>query len=105
MRRAAVTALSAALLAGPAVLAFSSGGFFGPARQAAAIGAWAVLGLAVLVAPAPVLPRTPPARVAVLGLAALAAWTALSAMWAPSPGAARQTLELALLYLPALAAG
>jgi hypothetical protein len=39
MRRAAVTALTAALLAGPAVLAFRSGGFFAPERLAAAIGA------------------------------------------------------------------
>jgi hypothetical protein len=104
MRRGAVTALTAVLLAGPAVLAFRSGGFFAPVRLAAAIGAWGVLGLAVLVAPGPVLPRTAPARAALAGLAALAAWTALSASWAPSPGPARQTLELALLYLPALAA-
>jgi hypothetical protein len=104
MRRGAVTALIAVLLVGPAVLAFRSGGFFAPARLAAAIGAWAVLGLAVLAVPGPVLPRTAPVRAALGGLAGLAAWTALSASWAPSPGPARQTLELALLYLPALAA-
>src|SRR3954447_5816021 len=105
MRRAAVTALAAALLAGPAVLAFASGGFFAPARLAAAIGAWAVLGLAVLVAEKPVVPRTGAARAALGGLAALTAWTALSARWAPNPPPARATLELGLLYLPALAAG
>jgi hypothetical protein len=104
MRRGAVTALTAVLLAGPAVLAFRSGGFFAPARLAAGIGAWAVLGLAALVVPGPLLPRTAAARAALGGLAALAAWTAASASWAPSPGPARQTLELALLYLPALAA-
>jgi O-antigen ligase/polysaccharide polymerase Wzy-like membrane protein len=104
MRRGAVTALTAVLLAGPAVLAFHSGGFFPPARLAAGIGAWAVLGLAVLVVPGPVAPRTWPVRAALVGLAGLAAWTALSASWAPSAGPARQTLELALLYLPALAA-
>src|SRR4051812_32338206 len=104
MRRGAVTALTAVLLAGPAVLAFRSGGVFAPARLAAGIGAWAVLGLALLAVPRPVLPRTAPARAALAGLAALAAWTALSASWAPSPGPARQALELALLYLPTLAA-
>jgi hypothetical protein len=104
MRRGAVTALTAALLAGPAVLAFSSGGFFAPARLAAGIGAWAVLAGAALLAPGPLVPRTAPVRAALLGLAALAGWTALSAAWAPSPGPARQALELALVYLPALAA-
>src|SRR3954453_19036442 len=104
MRRGAVPALTAVLVAGPAVLAFASGGVFPHARLVAAIGAWAVLGLAALLAPAPVVPRTGPARAALLGLAALAGWTALSGSWAPSPGPARQTLELALVYLPALGA-
>src|SRR4051794_5341513 len=121
MRRGAVPALTAVLVAGPTVLAFASGGFFAHARLVAAIGAWAVLRLAALLAPAPVLPRaalglaalpppapivprTAPARAALLGLAALAGWTALSGSWVPSPGPARQTLELALVYLPVLAA-
>jgi hypothetical protein len=104
MRRGAVPALTAVLVAGPTVLAFASGGFFPHARLVAAIGAWAVLGLAALLAPAPLVPRTNPARAALLGLAALAGWTALSGSWAPSPGPARQTLELSLVYLPALAA-
>src|SRR3954466_8024202 len=104
MRRGAVPALTAGPVAGPTLLAFASGGFFPHARLVAAIGAWAVLGLAALLAPAPLVPRTAPARAALLGLAALAGWTALSGSWAPSPGPARQTLELALVYLPALAA-
>ena len=89
MRRGAVTALTAALLAGPAVLAFASGGYFASARLTASLGAWAVLAGAALLAPGPVLPRTAPARAALLGLAGLAAWTASSAAWAPSPGPAR----------------
>src|SRR4051794_30027457 len=104
MRRGAVTALTAVLLAGPAVLAFRSGGFFAPARLTAGICAWAPPGLAGLGVPRPVVPRTAPVRAALGGLAGLAAWTALSAAWAPSPGPARQALELALLYLPTLAA-
>src|ERR1700742_4278311 len=104
MRRGAVTALTAALMAGPAVLAFERGGFFAPARLTACLGAWAVLAGTALLAPGPVLPRTAPARAALLGLAALAAWAAISGSWGPSPGPARQTLELALLYFPVLAA-
>src|SRR3954454_18183123 len=104
MRRGAVPALTAVLAGGPAVLASASGGFSPHARLVAAIGAWAVLGLGALVSPAPLVPRTAPARAALLGLAALAGWTALSGSWAPSPGPARQALELALVYLPALAA-
>jgi hypothetical protein len=104
MRRGAVPALTALLVAGPTVLAFASGDFFPHTRLVAAIGAWAVLGLAVLLAPAPVVPRTAPVRAALLGLAALAGWTALSGSWAPSPGPARQTLELSLVYLPSSSA-
>src|ERR1700750_1212917 len=104
MRRGAVTALTAVLLAGPAVLAFRSGGFFPQARLAAAIGAWAVLGLTVLVVPGPVVPRTWPVRAALLGLGGLAGLTAASAAWAARAGPARQTLELSLLYLPVLSA-
>src|SRR3954447_5266242 len=104
MRRGAVPALPAVLAAGPTGPAFASGGFFPHARLVAAIGAWAVLGLGALVAPAPLVPRTAPARAALLGLAVLAGWTALSGSWAPSPGPARPALELALVRLPALAA-
>src|SRR4051812_27785283 len=104
MRRGAVPALTAVLVAGPTVLAFASGGVFPPPRLVAAMGGGAALGRGALVGPAPLVPRTAPARAALLGLAALAGWTALSGSWAPSPGPARQTLELALVYLPALAA-
>src|SRR3954462_1428969 len=104
MRRGAVPALTAVLVAGPTVLAFASGGFFAHARLVAAIGAWAVLGLVALLAPAPIVPRTAPARAALLGLAALAGWTALSGSWAPSPGPARLALARALVYLPVRAA-
>src|SRR4051812_33509634 len=104
MRRGAVPALTAVLVAGPTVLAFASGGVFPPPRLVAAMGGGAALGRGALVGPAPLVPRTAPARAALLGLAALAGWTALSGSWAPSHGPARQALELALVYLPALAA-
>ncbi len=104
MRRGAMNIVCAGLLAGPTALAFASGGFFTGARLPAAIVAWALLALAVVVVPAPVLPRRGAARAALAALALLGAWTALSTSWAPSHGAARDAVERVLLYLPALAA-
>ena len=105
MRRGLLTTVRCGLLAGPVVLAFASGGFFPHARVAAAIGAWLLLAGAALAVPGPLPPRGVPARVALAALAALTGWTALAIGWAPAGGPARDALELALLYLPALAAG
>src|SRR4051794_19908902 len=62
MRRGAVPALTAVLVAGPTVLAFASGGLFAPPRLAPAVGAGARLRVAPLLPPPPILPRTAPAR-------------------------------------------
>ena len=105
MRRAALTAVQAGLLLLPLVLAFFSGGFFEGARLIAAICAWALLALAALALPGLPLPGARAARVALVALAGLAAWTWIAASWSSSPAGADQELELALLYLPALAAG
>ena len=105
MRRAALTAVQAGLLLLPVVLAFFSGAFFEGARLIAAICAWALLALAALAAPGLPLPGARPARGALLALAGLAAWTWIASSWSSSPAGADQELELALLYLPALAAG
>jgi hypothetical protein len=105
MRRAALTAVQGGLLLLPLGLAFASGGFFAGPRLVAAICAWALLAVAVVTIPAPVLPAAPAARVALAAFAALAAWTWLAARWSSSPAGADQEVELALLYLPALAAG
>jgi hypothetical protein len=105
MRRAALTAVQAGLLLLPVVLAFFSGAFFEGARLIAAICAWALLALAALAVPALPLPGARPARAALLALAGLAAWTWIASSWSSSPAGADQELELALLYLPALAAG
>jgi hypothetical protein len=105
MRRAALTAVQAGLLLLPVVLAFFSGAFFEGARLIAAICAWALLALAALAVPGLPLPRAKPARAALVALAGLAAWTWIAASWSSSPAGADQELELALLYLPALAAG
>jgi hypothetical protein len=86
------------LLAGPTVLAFHSGGFFDRPRLVAALAAWAVVLVAAFAAPRP-LPASTPGRVALGGLAALAAWTALSLLWAPVAGATVDDIQRLLLYL------
>ena len=88
---------AAILVAGPTVLAFFSGGFFDRPRLIAALVAWALVVVVALVAPRP-LPARRPARVALLGLLALCAWTALSLLWTPTPGRAEDDLQRLLLY-------
>jgi len=105
MRRAALTAVQAGLLLLPVVLAFFSGAFFEGARLIAAICAWALLAAAAFAVPGLPLPGARAARVALAAVAALAAWTWVASSWSTSPAGADQELELALLYLPALAAG
>jgi O-Antigen ligase len=98
MAAAVRTAALAALLAGPVVLAFFSGGYFDEPREWAGMLAWVLVIVAALVTRAP-LPRTGPGRLAVLGLAALTAWTALSMLWAPIAGAAQDDTQRLLVYL------
>jgi O-antigen ligase/polysaccharide polymerase Wzy-like membrane protein len=105
VRRAALTAVRAGLLLLALVLAFFSGGFFEGARIVGAICAWALLAVAVLAVPGSALPPARAARVALAALAGLAVWTWIAGSWSSSPAGADQELELALLYLPALAAG
>ena len=95
--------LLAALIAGPTVLAFFSGGFFDQPRLVALIAAWLLLALAV-VAGAPPLPQSRWGIVALGGLAAYTAWIALSASWSPLPADAHDDAQRALVYLGALAA-
>ncbi len=96
-------ALLAALLAGPTVLAFFSGGFFDEPRLVALIVAWALVALA-LVAGAPPLPQGRWGRLALGGMAAYAGWIALSGRWSPLPADAADDAQRALLYVGALAA-
>jgi len=96
--------LALAGLAAPTVLAFFDGGYFEGPRDAALIGVGALVALAALLAPRPVLPRTRAVALALGGLAALSLWTALSAGWAPLDDAAWATFERDVLYLGALAA-
>jgi hypothetical protein len=86
------------LLTGPVVLAFWSGGFFDGPRLWALAGAWSLVFLCVLGSRVP-FPRAAAAVTAVLGLAALAGWTAISVGWAPLEDPAQDDLERVLLYL------
>jgi hypothetical protein len=92
---------AAALLALPALLAFGRGGYFGVTRVRVALLACLLLAVAAVVAERP-LPRSRPGRLALGGLAALTAWTALSLTWAPVQGAAFADLQRLILYTAAL---
>ena len=103
VRRVVLSGATAALLAGPTVLAFFAGGYFEQPSL------WAGLLACVLVAVAAVsvragLPRGRAAALAIGGLAALAAWTLLSTAWAPIKGDAYQAGQQAVLYLAVLVA-
>jgi hypothetical protein len=103
MRRLIVPLGAPALLAGPTALAFFSGGYFTGPRLIAAACAWALV-LALAVALRRPLPATGPGRMALLGLALITAWTAVSLAWAPLAGAASTNLTRLLLYFGAFIA-
>ncbi len=98
MRRWVLAAGATALIVLPTVLAFFSGGFFDEPRIIAALVAWALVVLAALFSPRP-LPVSTAGRLALLGLALLCGWTALSLTWAPIGGRAQDDLQRLLLYL------
>jgi hypothetical protein len=91
------------LLAGPTALAFPKGGYYAPERVLAALVAWVLLAVAVLVSPRP-LPRSRAGRAALAGLALLTIWTGLSIAWAPQAAPAEDALQRLLLYLAGFAA-
>src|SRR4051794_23292209 len=101
MRRAP---LAVVLLLLPGVLACFAGGYTDQPRLVAGIVVWALLGAAALLG-APPLPRSRPAWMALGGLAALAAWVALSITWAPVAEPAGKDAQRLLVYVGALAAG
>ncbi|HVE69464.1 MAG TPA: O-antigen ligase family protein [Solirubrobacteraceae bacterium] len=106
VRRRALAAATLVLVAGPFVLAFRTGGFFDGPRVVALVVAW---GLVAVVAVAHgdavrLVPRDRAARLALAGLALLAAWTAVSATWAPIREAAVDDVQRVALYLGALVA-
>lgn len=95
-------ASAACLLGGPTVLAFFSGGYFAEPRLIAALVAWTLV-LALALVGRPPLPHGLPGALALGGLAALTAWSALSIAWAPLGGPAADSLQRLLLYLAGLA--
>jgi hypothetical protein len=103
MPRAVTVPAVAAVLAGPAVIAFWSGGFFDQPRLIAGLVA-CVLVLAAALFAKPPLPRGAPGRLAVAGLGALAAWTLLSMTWAPLGGPAADDAQRLALYALSLVA-
>jgi hypothetical protein len=98
VRTAALNSARAVLLGGATVLAFFTGGYFQTTRAWAALLAWLLVLVALLAGESPV-PRTRHGRVALGGLALLAAWTLLSTTWAPIAGSAYQAGQLAVLYV------
>jgi O-Antigen ligase len=103
VRQAALTCARVALLAGPAVLAFFSGGYFDGPRVWAGLIVWLLVAVAALTAGRP-LPRSRSAWLAIGGLAALAGWTLLSFTWAPLAGTAYHDGQRVFLYLGTLVA-
>jgi O-antigen ligase len=103
MGRAVTVVAAAVLLAGPAVVAFFSGGYFDGPRLAAAFAVWTLVLLAAITARRPWLRRTA-GQVAVSGMVLLCAWTAASVAWAPLAGPAMDGTTRVLLYTGALLA-
>src|SRR4051794_20402597 len=92
-----------AVLAGPAVVGFASGGYFDRGRLWAGLLACLLVLLAAVASPQP-LPASAPGRLALGAMALLAAWTGISLLWAPMGGPAAVDLERLLLYTAALTA-
>ena len=92
------------LLAGPAVLAFLTGGYFDGPRFGALAAAWLIVLLLALAGPLP-LPRSKPGGVAVAALAgARRLGRAISLSWAPLADPAFDAVSRLLLYLGVLLA-
>jgi hypothetical protein len=92
-----------ALLAGPTVLAFFSGGYFDGPRVWAGLIAWAVVAIALVACRRPFPPGLP-GRWAIAGLVLLALWTLVSFTWAPVAGSAYHAGQRVLLYAGTLIA-
>jgi hypothetical protein len=103
MRLAALSAARLALLAGPAVLSFFSGGFFSEARTWAGLAVWLLVVVGLLAQHKP-LPSGRLTWLTIGSLAAFAAWTLLSVTWAPIAGSAYGYGQIAVLYIGALLA-
>jgi hypothetical protein len=90
------------LLAGPVVLAFDSGGTGVSTQAAGTVLAFALLAVVAVLAPWPLVERSWPLW-ALLALAGLCGWTALSVSWSPALGDAVNDADRVLLYAAAFA--
>ena len=102
-RRAVSLPAVAVLLAGPAALAFFSGGYFDEPRLVAALVAWVLVVVVAVASPTP-LPTSRAGRLALAGLALFCVWAGLSLLWAPLGGRATDDLVRLLMYVGVLAA-
>ena len=85
------------------VLCFDSGGFFHEPRATLAVAAWLLVAVVALSPIGPqLLPLGGAARAALAGLLGLAAWTALSLLWAPMLDPAREDVARLALYAAVL---
>jgi hypothetical protein len=103
MTRGVLIGARAVLLAGATALAFFSGGYFDEPRVWSGLVVWLVVALAVVAVPHS-LPRHRSSWLALGGLAAFAAWTLLSIVWAPVAGSAYHAGQIVVLYLGAMLA-
>ncbi len=103
MRAVGLNVARAALLAGPTVLAFFTGGYFETQQAVAGLIAWLLVVVALLCSSRPLLTGRD-AWLAIGGLGALGAWTLLSITWAPVAGSAYQAGQIVMLYTGALLA-
>jgi hypothetical protein len=102
-REGSLMAARGVLLAGATVLAFFSGGYFPEAQAWAGLVAWALVAVALILAPGS-LPRSGNAWLAVGGLVLFGGWTLLSMIWAPIAGSAYHAGQLVFLYAGVLLA-
>jgi hypothetical protein len=100
MRRRVTAVAAGGLLLLPVIVALSRGGYFDAARLRAGIAACVLAAVAAVLG----IRTTTAGKVALGGMAALTAWTALSLTWAPMGGPAIDDLERLVLYLAALVA-
>ena len=98
MRRWLLSAGAAAVICGPTVMAFYSGGFFDRPRLIAALVVWAMV-IVIAVAAVSLVPTATPGRVALAALFLLTLWTTASVAWAPLGGRAVDDVQRLLLYL------
>jgi hypothetical protein len=97
------SAIAGALLTGPIVLGFFSGGYFDRPRLIAGIVAWVLVVTVAIVHPRP-WPRRAEGWVAIGALAALAGWAAVSIGWTPVRDVAVADVQRLALFLGVLIA-